>query len=308
MPPLLARTGLPIPSTSMRMMNRDSGHGSTGRRRARPRQVPADIPPHGAVGRLNTSVTVEGSGPAGADRSADDRFARPEALPVVIEAPETFAYRVKCRLLGSAAHQRRAQGRAAEQADGVGRPLQRLHLVLGVRLRGDPARPHPAVRPVRLHAAAADDRDRARRPRPRDAHLPLGGHDLHRRRRLVRRGPRELRAGRRAGRGGRPDARLHRHRRGAGVGGHGRRDECDPGAQRLPARDHRRRGPRPLLRQPARAPGGRPPVRVPDLLLRRLHGASSSSAGWSARSSATCRTTTRRPRSGRSPSARAARC
>jgi amino acid transporter len=49
---------------------------------------------------LNTSVTVEGSGPAGAGRPADDRFARPEALPVVIEAPETFAYRVKCRLLG----------------------------------------------------------------------------------------------------------------------------------------------------------------------------------------------------------------
>src|SRR6476620_9605506 len=49
-PPLLARTGLPIPSTSMRMMNRDCGHGSL-RPALASRQVPADLPPHGAVGR-----------------------------------------------------------------------------------------------------------------------------------------------------------------------------------------------------------------------------------------------------------------
>jgi hypothetical protein len=58
----------------------------------------------GAV-RLNTSVAVEGSGPAEVDpsratRAEDDRFARPEALPVMIEAPESLGYRIKCRLLG----------------------------------------------------------------------------------------------------------------------------------------------------------------------------------------------------------------
>jgi amino acid transporter len=50
--------------------------------------------------RLNTTVTVDGSGRTRKDRAAEDRFARPEALPVAIEAPESLGYRIKCRLLG----------------------------------------------------------------------------------------------------------------------------------------------------------------------------------------------------------------
>jgi hypothetical protein len=49
---------------------------------------------------LNTTVTVDGSGRTRKDRAAEDRFARPEALPVAIEAPESLGYRIKCRLLG----------------------------------------------------------------------------------------------------------------------------------------------------------------------------------------------------------------
>ena len=50
-------------------------------------------------------MAVEGSDPVAVDpsratRAEDARFARPEALPVVIEAPESLAYRIKCRLLG----------------------------------------------------------------------------------------------------------------------------------------------------------------------------------------------------------------
>ena len=45
-------------------------------------------------------MTDEGRGSAEGDRAADDRFARPEALPVAIGAPATLGYRIKCRLLG----------------------------------------------------------------------------------------------------------------------------------------------------------------------------------------------------------------
>ena len=45
-----------------------------------------------------------------------------------------------------------------------------------------------------------------------------------------------------------------------------------PALAPLEARDHRRRGRAALLRQPARHPRGRPSLRLPDLLLRRLDG------------------------------------
>ena len=64
----------------------------------------------------------------------------------------------------------------------------------------------------------------------------------------------------------------------------------------LASGDHRRRRAAALLRQPARAPRGRPDLRLPDLLLRRLDGPGDRRRGIVREVTATCRTS--RPTSG----------
>ena len=67
----------------------------------------------------------------------------PKPLPPApeIELPESFGYRVKNKRPRSAARDRRARARAARHPDRARRLLVRLHLVVGVRDRGDPPRP-----------------------------------------------------------------------------------------------------------------------------------------------------------------------
>ena len=223
-------------------------------------------------GGLNTSVTVEGSGPAEGGRSADDRFGRPEALPIVIEAPETFAYRVKCRLLGPPLTNVELKGERLCKRIALGvlssdcisssaYGTEEILLVL-LPLFGLPAYalllPMTGIVLVVLVLVTLSYRWVVM------IYTAAGGSYVVARENF---GPVVAQVG--------AVALMIDYIVTVAVqasAGTAAVTSAIPALERLPARDHRRRRARVLLRQPARAAGGRPAVRVPDLLLRRLHG------------------------------------
>ena len=200
----------------------------------------------------------------------------PVPLPGIAaeDIPETRRYRLKNKLLGPPLVTEQLATERLRQAHRPGRAGARLHLVLGLRHRGD-ADPAGALRrPGRLHPGRPHHPRHPRRPLLRHPLVPGGHPALHEGRRLLRRGPRQLRAAHRADRGRGAAHRLHGHRRGADVGRHGRADQCraQPGQHDRHGRHHRGRDPAPALRQPARHPRGRELLRHPDLLLHLLAG------------------------------------
>ncbi len=82
---------------------------------------------------------------------------RPRRRP---RSPRRSRYRVKNRLLGPPARHRRARARAARHPDRARRLLVGLHLVVGVRDRGDPARAHPRGRRRRVQPRRRRSRSR----------------------------------------------------------------------------------------------------------------------------------------------------
>ena len=155
---------------------------------------------------------------------------RPPANPPSIDIPERLGYRIKRRVLGQPLVTARLHEEKLKQEGRARRAVQRLHLLLRVRHRRDADRAAGGLRPDRLPHPAADDRRRARRADPDDAVLPRGRHGLHQGRRVLRRGAGELRAARSPRSLGRAADRLHRHRRGAGRGRHGRDHLAGAGA------------------------------------------------------------------------------
>ena len=167
----------------------------------------------------------------------------------------------------------RAAGlRAPAAAHRPGRAGARLHLVLGLRHRGD-ADPAGALRrPGRLRPGRSHHHRHPGRPLLRHPLVPGGHSALHEGRRLLRRGPRQLRSAHRSDRGRGAVDRLHGDGRRADVGRHRRADQCRAQPGQVHRRDHRGRDPAPALRQPARHPRGRELLRHPDLLLHLLVG------------------------------------
>ena len=217
-------------------------------------------------------MTVEGSGPAEGDRSADDRFGRPEALPIVIEAPETFAYRVKCRLLGPPLTNVELKGERLSKRTALGvlssdcisssaYGSEEILLVL-IPLFGLSAYtlllPMTGIVLVVLVLVTLTYRWVV------TTYTAAGGSYVVARENF---GPVVAQVG--------AVALMLDYIVTVAVqasAGTAAVTSAIPALERLPARDHRRRGARPLLREPARAPGGRPAVRVPHVLLHRLHG------------------------------------
>ncbi len=174
-----------------------------------------------------------------------------------------------------AAPRHRAAGvGAAQQADRARRAGARLHLVVGLRHRADADPARALRRPGRLHAGRSHHAGHPRRPLLRDPVVPRRDRPLHEGRRLLRRGPGQLRPADRADRCRRVAHRLHGDRGGADVrrhrGPHQRR--AQPGQPLGHGGDHGRRDPAPPLRQPARHPRGGELLRHPDLLLRLRAG------------------------------------
>src|SRR5450759_3794910 len=130
---------------------------------------------------------------------------------------------------GSAADNGPARTRDVVKEARAWSSLERLHLLVGIRVRGDPAHPDADVRARGIHPAVADDTGRSCRLGVGHPVLPAGRHAVHQGWWFVRCGAGELRPNCRAGGCGRTHGRLHRHR-GRSVR---RRDErgnlCDSG-------------------------------------------------------------------------------
>ena len=174
----------------------------------------------------------------------------------------------------AAAGHRAAGHRAPEPPDRVGRAGPRLHLVIGLRHRGD-ADPAGAVRRFgRLRFGGSHHAGHLGRPLLRHPLLPRGHSALHQGRRLLRGGARQLRSQGRPDRRRGPPDRLHGDRRRAVVGRHGGAHErrAEPRQHDRHRRHHRGRRPAPPVRQPARNSRGRQLFRHPHLLLRLLAG------------------------------------
>ena len=186
--------------------------------------------------------------------------------------PETRRYRLKNKLLGAAPGHRAARLGAPAAAHRPGRAGARLHLVLGLRHRGD-ADPAGALRrPGRLRPGRSHHHRHPGRPLLRHPLVPGGHSALHQGRRFLRRGPRQLRSAHRADRGRGAVDRLHGDGRRADVGRHRRAHQRRAQPDEVHRRDHGGRDPAPPLRQPARHPRGRELLRHPDVLLHLLVG------------------------------------
>ena len=174
----------------------------------------------------------------------------------------------------ASARHRATQLGAARAPDGARRAGPGLHLLLGLRHRGD-ADPDDALhRAGRLQPAGADHPGHSRRPVLRHPVVPRRDPVLHQGGRRLRGGPGQLRAEGGPGRRGGAADRLHGHGGRADGGRHGQSDQChpEPGQHHRHGGHHGRRRAAPPLRQPARHPRGRAGLRHPDLLLRGLPG------------------------------------
>ena len=156
-------------------------------------------------------------------RGDPDPTSRPTVpLPAVAaeDIPETRSLPAQEQTARAAAGHRAAGHGAAEPAHRAGRVGAGLHLVVGLRHRGD-ADPAGALRrPGRLRPGRPHHVGHPGRPLLRHPLVPRGDSALHQGRRLLRGGPRQLRAQDRPDRrGGAPD-RLHGDRRRPDVGRH----------------------------------------------------------------------------------------
>ncbi len=208
----------------------------------------------GAQSRSSASGSVVGAG---------GRH-NPRATPVPIEE----------QVARAAAGDRTAELGASGPTDRLGGAGPRLHLVLGLRHRGDAHPVGAGHRTGRLQPAGPHHPGHHRCPLLRDALVPRRHQVLYEGRRGLRGGPRQLRAENRPDRRGGAVDRLHRHGRRPDVGRNGRPDECRPElGQHLRHRGHHRRGrPAAAVREPARHPRGREVLRRPHLLLRGRPG------------------------------------
>ena len=204
-----------------------------------------------------------------------DQTSRPMPVPLVpgLELPpRQRPLPAEEQAARPAAAHRGARARTARQPHGPRRLRVGQPVVVGVRDRGDPARPHPGRRRRRVRARPADHDRAARRSRVLDPLVPADDQGLPDRRWRVHGHPRQLRAHARAGRRRRAPHRLRAHRLGVGRGGHRRSRVGVPDLRAVRiadldrVRDHHR------LRQPAR--------RVASRASSSRHRRTSSSSTW----------------------------
>ncbi len=177
--------------------------------------------------------------------------------------------RVEARRSRQTDDHRRASSRKAVESCCFGRTFARCDLLDRLRARADHGRVAAGRGDGGVCVAAAADRGDPADPGAGRRVLPPSRDDLHPGRRVLHRGPGELRTTGGANRGGGAADRLRGHRRDPVRGGHGGGGLRDAGAGPLQPGDHRRLGADLLLRQPAWAARGRPDVRGADVLVHR---------------------------------------